>query len=750
MKRLKIIMTLACLDIGGAETHVTELAKELKRRGHDVAVISGGGVYVKEIEACGIRHYTVTVNSKNPAAMLGAVMSMERIIMSEKPDIVHAHARIPAFLTGIVHRRLMGKCPFVFVTTVHGAYNTSFPYKLLTDWGQMSLAVSEDLKKYLVDNYGIKPGNISVSINGIDGKKFSPDIDGAKVRAEFSLSKDAKVVACVTRLDPRVCSHAFAMMDIMPELDRDVPGIVYMLVGNGEAYDDLAKRAEEINAKLGRKAVILTGGRTDVNEVLACAEVCVGVSRAILEPMSMKKKCVVVGEWGYIGIPSEENLEEARACNFTCRDCAPVNKETLERDIVKLFNMSPEESERVAEYGKSVVERYYSVGKMADDNEAMYKRAMRIFAKDAVILGYYGFGNTGDDALLEAVIADLRSVDENMGIAVLTNDVEKPSQFHDVSGVGRFRMREVKKAMRSAKLFILGGGSLIQDVTSTKSLLYYLYCAHLAKKLGLRVMLYANGIGPITKPGNRRLAKKLLDRADCITLRDPDSLGMLGELGVENKNVELTADPAFDLEVKNDAIADEIMSEFGIHEPFACISVRSLCTDVKGGKTVPEALAEFADTLQNSYGVLPVFVAMQYSKDRAATLDVLSKMKTRGVFVDRAADAQTILGIISKSECVVALRLHMLIFGVVSGKPVFGIEYDPKVKSFSSVVGNRYSITPKELSDGKYEAVLGDFMSNLENAKKNLESVLPELRKLARKNAELAKKLITCGEEHTS
>lgn len=742
MKNLKIIMTLACLDIGGAETHVTELAKELKRRGHDVAVISGGGVYVKEIEACGIRHYTVTVNSKNPAAMFGAVLSMERIIMSEKPDIVHAHARIPAFLTGIVHRRLRVKCPFVFVTTVHGAYSTSFPYKLLTDWGQMSLAVSDDLKKYLIDNYGIKPDNISVSINGIDGRKFSPDTDGTKIREEFSLGENARIVACVTRLDPRVCSHAFAMMDIMQTLDKDVPGIVYMLVGNGEAYDDLAKRADEVNKALGRRAVILTGGRTDVNEVLACAEVCVGVSRAILEPMSMKKKCVVVGEWGYIGIPSEDNLEEARACNFTCRDCAPVNKDTLERDIVKLFNMSPEEGERVAEYGKSVVEKYYSVGKMADDNETMYRRALRIFAKDAVILGYYGFGNTGDDALLEAVIADLRRTDENMGIAVLTNDIDRPSKFHDVRGVRRFSMSEVKKAMRSSKLFILGGGSLIQDVTSTKSLLYYLYCAHLAKKLGLRVMLYANGIGPITKSANRSLAKKLLDRADYITLRDPDSLAMLKEIGVENKNVELTADPAFDLEVHDDARADEIMTSFGIREPFACISVRSLCTDVKGEKTMSEALADFVDTLQNVYGLLPVFVAMQYSKDRDATLEVVSKMKTKAVFVDCAADAQTVLGILSKADCVIALRLHMLIFGVVSGKPVFGIEYDPKVKSFSAVVGNKYSITPEALSDGSYRTVLDGFMSNRENAKDNSEKILPELRRLARRNAEIAEKLV--------
>ena len=739
-------MTLACLEIGGAETHVTELAKELKRRGHDVAVISGGGVYVKEIEACGIRHYTVSVNSKNPVAVHSAIRSMERIIISEKPDIVHAHARIPAFLTGIVHRRLSSRCPFVFVTTVHGAYSTSFPYKLLTDWGQMSLAVSDDLKKYLVDNYGIKPSNISVSINGIDGRKFSPDVDGSKIRTEFSLGENEKIVACVTRLDPRVCSHAYAMMDIMPELDRDIPGIIYMLVGNGEAYDDLSRRADEVNGRLGRRAVILTGGRTDVNEILACAEVCVGVSRAILEPMSMKKKCVVVGEWGYIGIPSEDNLEEARACNFTCRDCAPVDKEVLERDIVKLFRMSPDESERVAEYGKSVVERYYSVGKMADDNEAMYGRALRKFAKDTVILGYYGFGNTGDDALLEAIIKDLRSKNDTMGITVLTNSVQCPSKHYDVSGVDRFKIGDVKRAMRGSKLFILGGGSLIQDVTSTKSLLYYLYCAHCAKKMGLKVMLYANGIGPILRKNNRRLAKKILDSADYITLRDPDSLAMLDELGVRNKKVELTADPAFALPVYDVEIADKILRDNGVERSFACISVRRLCTGKKDrnhkNSEMTSALADFADKLQNVYGLLPVFVAMQYDKDRETTLEVISKMKTKGVFIDSALDAETVLGIIAESDCVIALRLHMLIFGVASGKAVLGIEYDPKVKSLSAMIGNKYSITAEEFSAGKYKSLLEEFMNNKSNPESNAKKELPELLRKARRNAEIAASLL--------
>ena len=160
---MKILIALASLDIGGAETHVSELAAELHRRGHDIVAVSGGGVYAEYLESLGIRHYTVPLARRNIGDMVTSRRMLKKIIREEAPDIVHAHARIPAFIISTLKKC----CDFVFVTTVHGAFDTSFFLRILSGWGVKTLAVSEDLKSYLLNNYNVDEKNIYTSINGI-------------------------------------------------------------------------------------------------------------------------------------------------------------------------------------------------------------------------------------------------------------------------------------------------------------------------------------------------------------------------------------------------------------------------------------------------------------------------------------------------------------------------------------------------------------------------------------------------------
>ena len=100
-KGANILLSLMQLNIGGAETHVVELAKELKRKGFNVIVTSNGGVYVKELEEYGIKHYSVPLQNKNPFNMAKSKRLLKKIIRDEKIDIVHSHARIPSFILRI-------------------------------------------------------------------------------------------------------------------------------------------------------------------------------------------------------------------------------------------------------------------------------------------------------------------------------------------------------------------------------------------------------------------------------------------------------------------------------------------------------------------------------------------------------------------------------------------------------------------------------------------------------------------------
>lgn len=730
---MKILMALNGLDIGGAETHVVELAKEIVRRGHHVVMVSSGGVYQKEIEDFGIKHYTVTLTSRSPLNIFSSKAKLKKIIKREKPDIVHSHARIPGFLLDMIHKELKS---FVYVTTAHWTFDTSYMVKKLTRWGEKTLAVSDDLKKYLLNNYPeVKEENIYISINGIDGNKFSKSVDGSRVEREFNLTPDAKKIVYVSRLNPAVCAPAYGLIEKIKKLDEAVPGVEVIIVGGGDCYDDMNQKAQMANATLGRRAVIMTGPRTDINEIHANADVSVGVSRAILEPMIMEKKCVVVGQEGYIGILDENKLETAIKCNFTCRGCDKLDNDIMTDDIIRLLNMDEQQSKQVTDYGKWVVEQYYSVKKMADDNLKMYYDAIRDSKKHAVILGYYGYGNSGDDALLGAIIKDMREINEEFNPIVLSHNTESTQSLYGVECADRFSFPQVMKAFKKAKVLILGGGSLIQDVTSTKSLLYYLWCIKAAKKQGLKVMLYANGIGPIIKEENQKRASKVLDTVDIITLRDEESHQVLKQLGVTKPEIVVTADPAFsfDIEVK------DISQDFSIDGDYFCVSVRNWA---ESDEKVISGMAGMLDYISDKYSLIPVFVPMQFEKDLNPGRIIASKMKCKSVVIHKKLSLKQIFSLIKYSKAVVSVRLHMLIFGAAMGIPSIGIDYDPKIKGFQKHIDVPYVLEKEDIQNLDYEKIIDEFMENREDLGKMLAKRLPEIRQKAKENAKIASDVI--------
>lgn len=95
--------------------------------------------------------------------------------------------------------------------------------KLLSNWGQRTLAVSEDIRDYLIQEYGVPAGHITLTINGIDTEKFSPGVSGEAVREEFCLGDDP-VIGHVSRLDQASSLAARQLIELAPQLDRAAPG----------------------------------------------------------------------------------------------------------------------------------------------------------------------------------------------------------------------------------------------------------------------------------------------------------------------------------------------------------------------------------------------------------------------------------------------------------------------------------------------------------------------------------------------
>lgn len=730
----RILMVTMGLDIGGAETHIVELSKQLKAMGHDVAVVSNGGVYVDEITAAGIRHHSAPLNRRSIPCMLRSLAALHRVIREEKPDVVHAHARIPGFLCGLL-RPVMR---FPFVTTAHWVFDTGGGLRRLTNWGQRTIAVSDDIKAYLMREYGVAEEHIRITINGIDTDKFSPDVSGAQVQAEFGLDPARPIVSYVSRMDADRALVARQLIEIAPQLDKQVPGVQLLIAGGGNVFDELNAMAAQINADLGRKVITMTGPRTDINRIVAAGHIFIGVSRAALEAMSAGKPVIVAGNEGYHGLFGPDKLEQARLGNFCCRGLPLSEPQTLLDDVVQALSLSEERRQGLGQYGRQVIFDHYSVRRMAQDCLDMYQQV--IPPRRVLMSGYYGFSNAGDDAILQSIRDSLQTDRENIEISVLSNDPAQTGSRYGVNAIPRFSLPALWRAVGRCDVLLSGGGSLLQDHTSTRSLLYYLSVMALARLRGKKVMLYANGIGPVTRPANRRRVRRAVERADLVTLRDHNSRQELESMGVTRSDLHVTADPVFSMNMSDGDAVDGILQKSGLtpDRPFAVVSVRSW----PGMGSFPTQLAQVCDHLHDAHGLTCLFVLMQPHHDRDISRQVISQMHTPALLLEQSLTPEEIMGVIARSRLCLSMRLHTLIFSARAGVPLAGLVYDPKVSSYLAELDMPCAGDVTVFDPVGANRQLDELMANYDSRKASLTRRSEQLTQAAAENRRLLLELL--------
>ncbi len=732
---MKILMATMGLDIGGAETHIVELSKQLKAMGHDILIVSNGGVYVPEITAAGIRHYVAPLNRRDIRDMYRARAVLEEVIRREKPDIVHAHARIPAFLCGTLQKKLK----FPFVTTAHWVFNTKGGLRYLTNWGERTIAVSDDIKAYLMREYGVPEEHISITINGIDTDKFSPKISPERVLAEFSLNGGQPVISYVSRMDEDRALVARQLIEIAPRLDQAIPGVQLLIAGGGNVFEELKEKSLQVNKLLGRTCVVMTGPRTDINEIAAAGDVFVGVSRSALEAMAAGKPVIVAGNEGYQGLFTQDKLEEARLGNFCCRGLPMSTPQRLFDDLVDVMGRGAEEKRDLGAYGRQVIFEYYSVRRMAQDCLDMYQQVRRR-KYHVVMSGYYGFSNAGDDAILQSIHQSIQEASDEVFVTVLSNDPEQTRRCYGMQALHRFRVWTVLKALHQCDALISGGGSLLQDRTSTRSILYYLSIIRAAELMGKPVMLYANGIGPVQKPGNRKKVKQAVNRAALVTLRDHSSAQELREMGVTRPDLHVTADPVFHLACASEKRSQELLASAGLKPdpPFVAVSVREWTNT--GNFT--DELAALCDHLRRTYGLEVLFLLMQPQKDRQAAQKVRQAMEEPSCLLDAPCSPKELMGVLGRAKLCLAMRLHTLIFSARMAVPVLGLVYDPKVASYLEELGMPSAGDVCDFHREQAIAQADALMADYDGCRKRLQEKSKALADAARENERLLLELL--------
>ena len=304
---------------------------------------------------------------------------------------------------------------------------------------------------------------------------------------------------------------------------------------------------------------------------------------------------------------------------------------------------------------------------------------------DIVIAGYLGFANSGDEALLTIVLSEIKRLMPDKTITVLSMRPRQTEVRHGVRAIYRYDIVALLREFMNSRVFVFGGGSLIQNATSRRSLGYYLFLLDLAKRCGMKTMLFSNGIGPLRRGVGRKKAARMLSQVDAITLRDADSAALLSEIGASASCVTVTADTAFLLA---DAVASGGcgVSYAGIADGtrYAVISVRPWG---RAGGDCVTSVSRLCRHLNDSHGITPLLIPMQYPRDVAVS-ERAAKASGVDVHIWRGAfSAEDVMSVFGGAVLAVGMRLHTLIFAAVTGVPYVGISYDPKVSSFCREAG---------------------------------------------------------------
>ncbi len=284
-----------------------------------------------------------------------------------------------------------------------------------------------------------------------------------------------------------------------------------------------------------------------------------------------------------------------------------------------------------------------------------------------VISGYYGFDNLGDEAVLAAMLGALRARIPTAEFTVLSADPHTTSGRHHVHAIRRTGWG-VGQALSQADVFLSGGGSLVQDVTSARSAVYYLGLLHLAAARARRTMVFAQGVGPLRRRWVRYLTRRVFDRVDLLTVRDAESRQLLTDLGVE-RPVQVVADPVFALEPAPPERAEEILH--GRARPRLGVALRSWGDNA----FLPPLLTELRKFCDRT-GVRVVVLAFHPSRDLQICRQAAEVL---GGQLLTSLLPQEMMAVIGALDLLVAMRLHALMSAVASGVAVVGISYDPKV-----------------------------------------------------------------------
>ena len=687
---MKVIHLISGGDTGGAKTHVHTLLQGLQQHMQADMVCFTDGPFVQEARELGIP--VDVMAGHNPLAVL---KPLRKKIRQNGYDIIHCHGS-RANLMGALLKRSTG---LPVVTTVHsdpkldymGRPLSALTFGTLNAWALRRIpyrvGVSEPMVDLLISR-GFDPQRTFVIRNGLDFSNPTSRLSRKEFLASLGLDwpDDAVIAGIAARLNP--VKDMSTLLRGFAAAHKEQPRLRLIIAGDGEEGPMLRQLAQELGVA---DCVCFAGWLTDTNSFYHAIDINTLTSLSEGFPYALPEGArfalpTVATQVG--GVPS---LIQHNVTGFLFQ---PKDWQALAGHLAALAAdpaLRRRLGDRLLEKGRE----NYSIESTIRLQLDIYDSILRLESRKGrkrdglVICGAYGQNNTGDEAVLKAVLAELREIDPDMPLWVMTRKPRQTRLAYRTNAIYTFNVPAFCRRMAKSKLYINGGGSLIQDVTSHRSLWFYLFTLTAARWMGCRVMMYGCGIGPVNDPGNRRRTAKVIDRtAEVVTLRDSASMDELRAMGVSKPRLVLAADPAVTLAPAPREAADAVLAGAGLKpdegQRYLGVTVRPWT----GFEDKVPAIASAIDDTCERYGLLPVLIPIEGKMDTAAARQVAEKLqKAPAAILPPCTGSEQAIALFSRMDVVMSMRLHALVFSAVHGVPLVGLVYDPKVSAFLDAAG---------------------------------------------------------------
>ncbi len=732
---MKIIHLISGGDVGGAKTHVHTLLQGLHQTETVLLICFTDGPFAREAKELGIP--TRVLSNGLPRA----IRTLTELIRTEGFEVIHCHGA-KANMMGALLKQKLG---IPTVTTVHSDYRLDYMGRPLA---AMTYGLINKIALRRMDNWiGVSDMTVNMLVsrgfdvqrcfaiyNGVNFQGIEPSVDRQTYLSRLGVDAgpDTPVFGIAARINPvkdmETLIRAFALAV------RDQPQCRLVIAGDGEQRKQMEALAAEL---CPAGTVTFAGWIEDTNSFYHALDVNVLTSLSETFPYALtegaRQGCATISS-RVGGVPYLID-HEINGLLFRARDVEQLAKHMIR--LAKDPALRRTFGQRLYDKTKSEFSIEATVARQKEIYATILRRRQRAQAKprDGILIcGAYGKGNSGDDAILNAMVTQLKADDPDMPIYVTTRTPRQTSRDVRVGSIHTFRFLAIRRRLCKTELYLSGGGSLVQDSTSSRSLWYYLHSIRTAKRTGNKVMMFSCGIGPVRRKLNRRLARRVVSRnVDAITLRDETSAQELRRLGILGIPTQVTADMAFLVDPAPAGQLATFLESVGVQS-----GTDYLLLAPRPWQEARRHIDDFAAAAQygaRAYGLVPILMAMEPTRDHAICRQIADKLEgLHCLIVDAPEDARLVVGLMRRVKAVIGMRLHSLVFAASQGTPFAGVAYDPKVSGFLDYIGQgEYCL----LSQAD-EQTLKDLLDHMLLSQGEFGTAALRLRELARENCRVA------------